>query len=102
MPDPINPDQTAGLCELAALADRLAVSEGYTETPLPGLRLLRSSSDLDDVPVLYRPGAVFVLQGSKRGFLGGDTFVYDAHHYLAVSVPVPFRMNRARVPWRPC
>jgi AraC-like DNA-binding protein len=45
------------------------------------------------VPVLYRPGAVFVLQGSKRGFLGGDTFVYDAHHYLAVSVPVPFRME---------
>jgi hypothetical protein len=70
----MNPDQTAGRYELAALADRLAVSEGYTETPLPGLRLLRSSNDLDDVPVLYRPGAVLVLQGSKRGFLGGDTF----------------------------
>ena len=89
----MNPDQTAGQHELATLADRLAVSEGYTATPLPGLRLLRSSNDLDDVPVLYRPGAVFVLQGSKRGFLGGDTFVYDAHHYLAVSVPVPFRME---------
>src|SRR3984957_20804003 len=93
MPDPMNPDQTPGQHELAALADRLAIREGYTEPPLPGLRLLRSSSDLDDVPVLYRPGAVFVLQGSKRGFLGGDTFIYDAHHYLAVSVPVPFRME---------
>ena len=89
----MNSDQTVGQHELAALADRLAASEGYTETPLPGLRLLRSSNDLDDVPVLYRPGAVFVLQGSKRGFLGGETFVYDAHHYLAVSVPVPFRME---------
>jgi hypothetical protein len=93
MPDPMNPRQTEGQHELAALADRLAVGEGYTETPLPGLRLLRSSNDLDDVPVLYRPGAIFVLQGCKRGFLGGDTFVYDAHHYLAVSVPVPFRME---------
>jgi AraC-like DNA-binding protein len=93
MPDPMNPDQNEGQHELAALADRLAVSEGYTATSLAGLRLLRSSNDLDDVPVLYRPGAVFVLQGSKRGFLGDDTFVYDAHHYLAVSVPVPFRME---------
>ena len=76
-----------------ALADRLAVGEGYTLTPLPGLRLLRSSTDLDDVPVLYRPGAVFVLRGSKRGFLDGESFVYDAHHYLAISAPVPFRME---------
>jgi AraC-like DNA-binding protein len=89
----MNHSQTEGPQELAALADRLAVGEGYTATSLPGLRLLRSSSDLDDVPVLYRPGAVFVLQGSKRGFLGDETFVYDADHYLAVSVPVPFRME---------
>jgi hypothetical protein len=61
MPDPMNPDQNEGQHELAALADRLAVSEGYTATSLAGLRLLRSSNDLDDVPVLYRPGAVFVL-----------------------------------------
>jgi AraC-like DNA-binding protein len=93
MPDPMNPDQTEGQHELAVLADQLAASEGYTATSLPGLRLLRSSIDLDDVPVLYRPGAVFVLQGSKRGFLGDDAFVYDADHYLAVSVPVPFRME---------
>jgi hypothetical protein len=102
MPDPMNPDQNEGQHELAALADRLAVSEGYTATSLAGLRLLRSSNDLDDVPVLYRPGAVFVLQGSKRGFLGDDTFVYDAHHYLAVSVPVRSEWNRARVPERRC
>lgn len=92
MPDPIEyPD--AGRQDPAALASRLAIGEGYTALPLPGLRLLRSSRDLDDVPVLYRPGAVFVLQGAKRGFLGGETFVYDARHMLAVSVPVPFRME---------
>ncbi len=79
--------------ELVGLIGSMAVEEGYTAMDLPGLRLLRSSSNLDDVPVLYRPGAVFVLQGAKRGFLGDESFVYDAEHYLAVSVPVPFRME---------
>ena len=89
------------LDELVLLAGRLAVGEGYTATSLPGLRLLRSSMDLDDVPVLYRPGAVFVLQGAKRGFLGEKSFVYDARHYLAVSVPVPFRMESRASPEAP-
>jgi AraC-like DNA-binding protein len=89
----MNSDYSGSQNELVALADRLAVREGYTATSLPGLRLLRSSMDLNDVPVLYRPGAVFVLQGSKRGFLGESAFLYDAHHYLAVSAPVPFTME---------
>lgn len=89
------------LDELVLLAGRIAVSEGYTATSLPGLRLLRSSTDLNDVPVLYRPGAVFVLQGAKRGFLGKESFVYDAQHYLAVSVPVPFRMESRASPEAP-
>jgi AraC-like DNA-binding protein len=97
----MNQRGSVDLDELALLAGRIAVGEGYTTTSLPGLRLLRSSTDLDDVPVLYRPGAVFVLQGSKRGFLGEECFVYDAHHYLAVSVPVPFRMESHATPESP-
>ncbi|MCJ2183654.1 AraC family transcriptional regulator [Novosphingobium sp. 1949] len=74
------------------LAASLAPRHGYNASSLPGLRILRSQAMLEDVPVLYRPGAVFVLQGSKQGFLDGDVYRYDADHYLAVSVPVPFRM----------
>lgn len=96
MPDPMN-----DLDELVLLAGKIAVGEGYSATSLPGLRLLRSSKDLHDVPVLYRPGAVFVLQGAKRGFLGKESFVYDAHHYLALSVPVPFRMESRASPEAP-
>ncbi|MDR3515326.1 MAG: AraC family transcriptional regulator [Azospirillaceae bacterium] len=96
MPDPMNDRD-----ELVLLAGTIAGREGYTATSLPGLRLLRSSTDLDDVPVLYRPGAVFVLQGAKRGHLGTESFVYDAHHYLAVSVPVPFRMESRASPDAP-
>lgn len=77
---------------LVDLAAALAPRHGYNSTRLPGLRILRSEAMLEDVPVLYRPGAVFVLQGSKQGFLDGDVYRYDADHYLAIAVPVPFRM----------
>jgi AraC-like DNA-binding protein len=56
---------------------------------------------LKDVPVLYRPGAVFVLQGSKQGVLDGQILRYDTDHYLAVSVPVPFRMTSQASAERP-
>lgn len=58
-------------------------------------------SVLHNVPVLYQPGVVFVCQGSKRGVRDGEVFVYDEAHYLAVSVPVPFRMESDASPERP-
>ena len=69
---------------LLALAAELAPQRGYNATLLPGIRILRSDTILEDVPVLYRPGAVFVLQGTKQGFLNGEVYRYDADHYLAV------------------
>ncbi|WP_339112844.1 AraC family transcriptional regulator [Thioclava sp. GXIMD2076] len=82
-------------------AARLAPRAGYNPTALSGLRILRSEAVLEDVPVLYRPGAVFVLQGAKQGFLDGNVYRYDADHYLAVSVPVPFRMASQADPEEP-
>jgi len=71
----------------------LAPQEGYNLTALSGVRVLRSDRPLTDTPVLYDPGIVIVGQGAKRGNFGGDTYVYDTRHYLAVSVPVPFTMQ---------
>src|SRR5262245_1181618 len=79
--------------ELVELAGALAVRVGYNATALKSVRVLRTEAVLHDVPVLYKPGAVFVLQGSKRGILDRDVYLYDEEHYLAVSVPVPFRME---------
>ncbi|WP_425314457.1 AraC family transcriptional regulator N-terminal domain-containing protein [Rhizobium cremeum] len=86
---------------LAALAASLAPNHGYNPTRLNGVRILRSEAVLHDVPVLYKPGAVFVLQGRKQGMLDGEVYRYDAEHYLAVSVPVPFRMESAASPEYP-
>ncbi len=44
---------------------------------------------------------MFVLQGSKYGILEGEIYLYDEDHYLAVSVPVPFRMTSTASARRP-
>lgn len=87
--------------ELLALADGLASRHGYNPTALACVRVLRTEAVLHDIPVLYKPGAVFVLQGSKKGIFEGQVFRYDEDHYLAVSVPVPFRMESVACPERP-
>ncbi|QHA89407.1 AraC family transcriptional regulator [Serratia rhizosphaerae] len=79
--------------QMVTLLDRLTPHEGYNLTALPDVRFLRSNRPLLRTPVLYEPGIVIVVQGSKRGFLGNDVYLYDAQHYLMVSVPVPFTME---------
>lgn len=86
---------------LVELAGLLAPRQGYNPTALAGVRLLRTETVLHDVPVLYKPGAVFVLQGRKQGMLDGEVYLYDEEHYLAVSVPVPFRMESSASAERP-
>ena len=72
-------------------------------TGLASLRFafLRTEAILHDVPVLYTAGAVFVLQGRKQGILEDEVYVYDEDHYLAVAVPVPFRMESVASAQRP-
>ncbi|AQY66376.1 AraC family transcriptional regulator N-terminal domain-containing protein [Pseudomonas veronii] len=75
------------------LMETLAPVEGYNLSTLEDIRFLRSNRPLTRTPVLYDPGIVILCQGRKRGYLGDDVYVYDAQHYLVVSVPVPFTME---------
>jgi AraC-like DNA-binding protein len=86
---------------LIALLQALAPEEGYNLTALPSVRILRSDRALTRTPVLYDPGIVMVGQGSKRGYFGDQMYLYDAQHYLAVSVPVPFDMETDATPAQP-
>ncbi|MGV1872556.1 AraC family transcriptional regulator [Agrobacterium rosae] len=94
-------EQSVAHDRLVAVAEQLAPRLGYNQTAISSVRILRTEAVLDDVPVLYKPGAVFVLQGSKQGILEGEVYLYDEDHYLAVSVPVPFRMTSKASPQRP-
>lgn len=79
----------------------LAPVEGYTLSPLPGVRFLRSNRPLTRTPVLYEPGIVIVCQGRKRGYFGDAVYLYDEQHYLVVSVALPFSMETEASAERP-
>lgn len=98
IPTRVNPDLQR---QMVRLLSRVAVQEGYTLSPLPGVRWLRSNRPLGVTPVLYEPGIVIVCQGRKRGWLGDREFVYDEQQVLAVAVPVPFTMQTDASPERP-
>jgi AraC-like DNA-binding protein len=75
---------------MVALLSDLAQGEGFCTSRLPGVRFMRAPRHVPRTPVAYEPSIVIVCQGRKMGYLGGRTFVYDANHYLVLSVPLPF------------
>src|SRR6185436_9315669 len=78
---------------MAAIISQLAPEEGFTPTALDGVRLTRVNSSLTRMPALYEPSICIVCQGRKRGYLGGETYVYDAQQFLVLSVPLPFEVE---------
>lgn len=75
------------------LIQQLAPTEGYTQSILDGVTFMRSNRSLETTPALYEPSIVIVVQGRKRGFYGGKMYVYDAQHYLVLSIPLPFSIE---------
>lgn len=86
---------------MVRLLERLAPNEGYTQSALDSVRLMRSDRPLGRTPVLYEPSIVIVCQGRKLGFLGNEVYVYDARHYLVLSVPLPFSTETQASPEEP-
>lgn len=58
-------------------------------TAIPGLSLFQRSEPSEPMTGMYEPSICMVVQGAKRVQLGGDTYVYDARHYLITSVHLP-------------
>ncbi|HXO99535.1 MAG TPA: AraC family transcriptional regulator [Luteibacter sp.] len=87
------PSTASRRIRMAALISRLAPNEGYTMSSIDGVALVRSNRSMVRTPALYEPSIVIVAQGRKRGFHGGQSYVYDAQHYLALAVPLPFQVE---------
>lgn len=83
------------------LVDRLnelASGEGFSQSRLPGVKFMRSSTPMIRSKVSYEPCIAIVAQGRKRGYIGDQVFVYDANHYLVLSVPLPFECETLASP----
>jgi AraC-like DNA-binding protein len=86
---PARMDLSAQQAELAGRVARNTRCDGLTETPVPGLALLRASEPSQPLPSVYHPSLCVVVQGRKRALLGDEVFVYDPLHYLVVSMTLP-------------
>jgi AraC-like DNA-binding protein len=84
-PSPLLARQT----ELAARITALATVDGTHATAIPQLQLSRASGPSPCMAVVYEPAIAIVAQGRKQALLNGERYVYDALHYLVVSVSLP-------------
>jgi hypothetical protein len=72
-------------------------------TAIPGLSLYRRDEPTQPTSVMYEPSICLAAKGAKRVLLGGDTYVYDAHHFLITSVDLPTVAQVTKAsPERPC
>lgn len=73
-----------------ALLSAMTPTEGFTLTALDGVKLMRWNRAIPRSPVFYEPSIVFVCQGRKIGYLGGEVYQYNPQQFLILSVPLPF------------
>lgn len=72
--------------ELIGLVKHFAPRDGLHKTAIAPLQLIRTSAPGQRLPAVYDPGVVLVVQGRKHAALDDELIVYDALHYLVVSV----------------
>lgn len=77
------------LAQLVDILGRQTPTDGSHRCPLPGVKLIRSSSPTMPMPVIYEPTLCLVAQGRKRAMLGNSSYVYDPTSYLIASVDLP-------------
>jgi AraC-like DNA-binding protein len=79
----------------------LALKEGVNKTPLPGLRVYKTSSSLERAPLCYRQGVIFVVQGHKRIFIDNQGYDYNPDNYLVLTLPMAAECETVVEPGKP-
>jgi AraC-like DNA-binding protein len=77
------------ITQLAASIDRHVSGTGICTTAMPHVSLIRADQPSTPTPAVYEASLCLIAQGSKRVSIGEHSVVYDAAHYLLVSVDLP-------------
>ncbi len=77
------------LTELKQRIARHAPEDGFFDTAVPGLSLIRSQAVSDPVHTLYDPSFCLVASGRKRARIGSREIVYDTGGCLVVGIDLP-------------
>lgn len=74
---------------IGGILDRKGVQNGGIETPVPGLRLVRTYGSVPPRHMTYRPSLCLIAQAAKRVMIGDSTLTYGHMQSLVVTVEVP-------------
>jgi AraC-like DNA-binding protein len=88
----VDSEQSSGMssiADLAALVARHVSRTGMVSTPIARLSLFRADEPTVPLPAVYDASLCIIAQGTKQVSLGEQSLVYDAAHYLLVSVDLP-------------
>jgi AraC-like DNA-binding protein len=77
------------MTDLAEVITRHAPATGMYGTALRCLSLFRADRPTLPIPSVYEASLCLIAQGAKRVSIGSQSLVYDASHYLIVSVDLP-------------
>ncbi|WP_166823931.1 AraC family transcriptional regulator [Thalassoroseus pseudoceratinae] len=77
------------MTDLSALIARHLPAPGFFDTPMDGVQLFRVDAPLSRVSTVYPPSLCVILQGTKRVYLNGRTYVYEAGQALFVAMSIP-------------
>ena len=75
--------------DLAAHIARHVTRTGMVKTAIPRLSLFRADEPTQPLPAVYEASLCLIAQGSKHVSLADRILVYDAEHYLLVSLDLP-------------
>ncbi|MFD1949708.1 AraC family transcriptional regulator N-terminal domain-containing protein [Sphingomonas arantia] len=79
----------SSIADLAALVARHVPKTGMARTRVERLSLFRADEPTVPLPAVYDASVCIIAQGAKRVSLGEQSLVYDAAHYLLVSIDLP-------------
>jgi AraC-like DNA-binding protein len=77
------------ITDFAARIDRHVTGSGICTTAMPHVSLIRADQPSTPTPAVYEASLCLIAQGSKRVSIGDHSVIYDAAHYLLVSVDLP-------------
>ena len=75
---------------LVDLIKPLVDEDGFSDTSINNVRLIKCAKPLPRMPLIYRPGLTIIVQGRKIGYLGDREMHYDSGQYLVQTLPLPF------------
>lgn len=77
------------LQELAQRIEQFTKYEGFTDTAIDAVQLIRADYPTTGTLTVYEPSVCIIAQGQKQAVLGNEILGYDPANYLVASVDVP-------------